>query len=175
MRRLTLLLAFALAVTGLVVPTIAQGADGPKKLNAFLYVDTVNGSSPAAGTPRRPISCTQTNTYARGEQIVFRAWGSDAETGAILSTENVDYAYVTFPGQPNLKMGWGAHGAASNRVWFWTAWLRIPADYPLGDGTARIVFKTDEGKFATYEFAFTVVPTLKTAQKAAIKTAKKKK
>jgi hypothetical protein len=174
MRRLTLLLAFALAVTGLVVPTIAQGAEGPKKLNAFLYVDTVNGSRPAAGTPRRPISCTQTNTFIRGEQLVFRIWGSDAETGAILSTENVEYAYVKFPGQPNLKLSWGPHGATSNRVWFWTAWLLVPADYPLGEATARVVFKTDEGKFGAYDYPFTVVPALKTAQKSAIKTTRKK-
>ena len=70
---------------------------------------------------------------------------------------------MTFPGQPNLKMNWGAHGATSNRVWFWTTALIIPADFPLGDATAKIVFKTEEGTFGKSDYAFTVVPALKTA------------
>lgn len=166
MRRLTLLVGLALALTALVVPALAQAADGPKKLDAFLYVDTVNGSRPSPGTKPRPIGCTQTNNFTRGEQMVFRVWGTDAATGAILSTENVAYAYVKFPGLPNAKLNWGAHGATTNRVFFWTWAVNIPADYPLGDGTARIVIKTDDGKFGTFDYAFTVVPALKTAAKA---------
>ena len=105
----------------------------------FLYVDTVNGTRPAGAKPR-PLGCTQTNYFARGEQVVFRVWGSEAATGDILSTENVKYAYVKIPGQPNMKLNWGAHGTAPNRVWFWTAAWIIPKDYPLGvgDGSDRL-------------------------------------
>ena len=128
MKRLFLLLG-ALAVFGaLAAPAFAQV---PEKLNVFLYVDTVNGTRPVGAKPR-PIGCTQTNVFQRGEQVVFRIWGSEADTGAVLSTENVKYAYVKLPGQPNLKLNWGAHGSSTNRVWFWTsAWI-VPADYPLG-------------------------------------------
>lgn len=173
MTRLTLLLGLVVAAVALVVPTVAQGADGPKKLDAFLYVDTVNGSRPALAKPR-PIGCTQTNNFVRGEQMVFRVWGTDAATGNALTTENIDYAYVKFPGMDNQKLNWGAHGATTNRVWFWTAPIALPADYPLGDGVAHIVMKTDDGKFATYDYAFTIVPVLKTtAKKTSVKTTKK--
>ena len=65
----------------------------------------------------------------------------------------------SFPGlAAPLKLGWGAHGATSNRVWFWTAAWIIPADYPLGDATAKIVFKTEDDTFGIYEFEDTVVP-----------------
>ena len=66
--------------------------------------------------------------------MVFRVWGTDAATGDVLSTENVSDGYVTFPGMANQKLNWGAHGATTNRVWFWTAAVNLPADYPLGAG-----------------------------------------
>lgn len=174
MRRALLLAGFVAAVIALVVPTIAQGATGPTKLDAFIYVDTVNGTRPA-GAPPRPIGCTQSNTFIRGEQMVFRVWGTIAATGDILSTENVDEGYVTFPGMGNQKLNWGAHGATSNRVWFWTAAVNLPADYPLGAGTARVVFKTDEGKTGTYDYQFTIVPALKATAKATSKATSKAK
>lgn len=160
MKRVLLMIGLAVGVLA-AVPSLGQAAD-PPKLDVLLYVDTVNGTRPVGAKPR-PIGCTQTNTFTRGEQLVFRVWGTQSSTGDILSTENVRYAYVKFPGLPNLKLNWGAHGAASNRVWFWTSAVIIPADYPLGDATARIVFKTEEGTFGGYDYAFTVVPALKTA------------
>ena len=123
----------------------------------FLYADTVNGTRPAGAKPR-PVGCTQTNTFKRGEQLVFRIWGSEASTGSILSTENVKYAYVKIPGQPFAGLNWGAHGATTNRVWFWTAAWNIPADFPLGTTTFRIVFKTEANKFGIYDHVVTITP-----------------
>ena len=156
MRRLFLIFGVVAVIGALAAPALAQA---PDKLNVFLYVDTVNGSRPAPGTERRPIGCTQWTNWKRGEQVVFRIWGSVADTGAILNTENVKYAYVSIPGQPNLKLNWGAHGAQTNRVWFWTAAWIVPADYPLGSLTARIVFKTEENKFGRYDYDMTIIPT----------------
>ncbi len=160
MKRLMLVVGLAVAASAILIPSLAQAADPPKKLDVMLYVDTVNGSRPAAGTARRKVSCTQTNVFVRGEQQVFRVWGTIAGSGDILSSENVKYAYVTVPGSPNIKMSWGAHGATSNRVWFWTMAWNLPADAPLGESTAKIVFKTEEDEFGTYEFKYTIVPKL---------------
>ena len=155
MRRLLLLLGVVAALGAVAAPAFAQV---PEKLNVFLYVDTVAGTRPVGVKPRA-IGCSQSNTWKRGEQVVFRAWGSEAETGAILSSENVKYAYVKIPGQPNLKLNWGSHGAATNKVWFWSnAWI-IPADYPLGALTARIVFKTESNTFGFYDHEMTINPT----------------
>jgi len=163
MKRLMLLIGLAVTAIAILVPSLAQAADPPKKLDVMLYVDTVNGTARAPGTSARPRGgCTQTNVYTRGEQQVFRVWGTVAGSGDVLSTENVAYAYVTVPGTPNLKLNWGAHGATTNRVYFWTAAWILPADYPLGEATAKVVFKTEEGTFGTYEYKFTVVPALKT-------------
>ena len=172
MKRLLLMMGLAVAASAILVPSLAQAADPPKKLDVMLYVDTVNGSRPSAGVARRKVSCTQTNVFIRGEQQVFRIWGSVAGSGDILSTENVKYAYVTVPGSPNLKLGWGAHGATSNRVWFWTAAWNLPADAPLGESTAKIVFKTEDDAFGIYEFKYNIVPQLNVTAKKKAATVK---
>ena len=155
MRRLLLLAGLVALLGAVAAPALAQ----VPKLNVFLYVDTVNGTRPAPGTPPRPIGCTQSNNFKRGEQVVFRIWGSVADSGAVLSTENVKYAYVKVPGQANMKLSWGAHGATTNRVWFWTTPWIVPSDYPLGAVTARIVFKTEDNKFGLYDYDMTIVPS----------------
>jgi hypothetical protein len=96
---------------------------------------------------------------------VFRIWGTEAPTGSILSTENVKYAYVKIPGQPNLKLNWGAHGATSNRVWFWTAAWIIPKNYPLGTAATQIVFKTENNTFGRYDYELQIVPNLAAKKK----------
>jgi hypothetical protein len=164
MKRLMLVIGLAITASAILIPSLAQAADAPAKLDVMLYVDTVNGSRPVGAKPR-PQSCTQTNVYTRGEQQVFRVWGTVAGTGDILSTENVKYAYVSIPGTPNIKLNWGSHGSATNKVWFWAAAWNLPADYPLGDVTAKIVFKTEDDTFGQYDYKFTVVPQLKTAAK----------
>jgi hypothetical protein len=168
MRGLVLALGLVIALGALAASAAAQT---PAKQDVFLYVDTVNGSRPVGVAPR-PFSCTQTNNFKRGEQVVFRIWGSEAATGDILSTANVAEAFVTVPGiaEP-LKLNWGAHGAQSNRVWFWTAAWVIPASYPLGTVTVRVDFKTEAGKAARYDYTLTVTPS---ALKAKKKTARKK-
>ena len=128
------------------------------KLDIALYVDSVNGTRPAAAAPR-PGGCTQTNVFKRGEQFVLRTWGTDIATGDVLSSENVDTATFTVPGVATpITLNWGAHGATSNRVWFWTNFWNIPADYPLGDAVVRVSFKTDSGKVGTFDYSITIIP-----------------
>jgi len=134
------------------VPTTAN------PLSVSIYVDTVNGTSPAAGVARRLIGCTQTNVFKRGEQLVVRSWAVDMGSGEVLSSANVDTASATVPGAQPLTLNWGAHGATTNRVWFWsTPWI-IPADYPLGETTVNIAYKTDEGKTGLYPYKITIIP-----------------
>jgi hypothetical protein len=126
-------------------------------MNVSLYVDSVNGTRPTGAAPR-PVGCTQTNVYKRGEQFVLRSWGADLGSGNILTADNVDTAMATIPGAPNLTLNWGAHGVAGSQVWYWTGAWNIPADYPLGDASVHVVFKTDDGKIGTYDYKITIIP-----------------
>ena len=49
MKRLMLVIGLAITASAILIPSLAQAADPPKKLDVMLYVDTVNGSRPAAG------------------------------------------------------------------------------------------------------------------------------
>ena len=100
--------------TAPVAANPAVPADG--KLDVALYVDSVNGTRPAGTTPR-PVGCTQTNVFKRGEQFVLRTWGSEMATGSVLSTENVATATLTVPGvtavHAQLGRARGDHRTAS--------------------------------------------------------------
>lgn len=137
-------------------PTPATTAFAPS-LDVSLYVDTVNGTRPAGAAPR-PVGCTQTNTYKRGEQAVFRVWGTDLATAELLTNENVSTAVVQIPGRADLQLSWAAHGTAPNKVFFWANAWDIPKDYPLGEISAKVVLTLDSGKTGTYEQRMTIVP-----------------
>ena len=153
----TAMLTIAAAPPAAPTAPVSPGTALPAKVPVSLYVDTVNGSRPAAAAPR-PIGCTQTNVFKRGEQLVLRTWGVELSTGDILSDENVDTASFSVPGQPAVKLNWGAHGATGAKVWFWTNAWNIPSDYPLGDVTIKVTFKTDSGKTGTLDYPITIIP-----------------
>lgn len=129
---------------------------GPATL--ALYVDSVNGTAPA-GTQPRPIGCTQTNIYHRGERVVIRSWGNVLASGAVLNNDTVDTATFSIPGvTPDVQMAWGAHGATGAKVWFWTNFWIVPNDYPLGEAMVTVTFKTLDGKTGQYQYPITIIP-----------------
>jgi len=135
-------------------PAPAGATAAPVKSDLAIYVDTVNGTSPV-GVAKRPVGCSQTNVFRRGEQVVIRVWGFDLTTGDTLSNDNVDTATATITGvAAPLKLGYGAHGT----VYFWsTPWI-VPASFPLGDVTIHVAFKTDAGKAGSFDYPITIVP-----------------
>ena len=136
--------------------TAGAGATGTA-LDAALYVDTVNGTRPV-GAAARPIGCSQTNVYKRGEQVVVRVWGTDLSTTDVLSTDNVNTAHFSIAGQPDVTLNYGPHGTVGSQVYFWAnAWI-IPATYPMGETTIHVVFKLESGKTATYDYTINVIP-----------------
>ena len=138
-------------------PAPTASTAGVSSSDVALYVDTVNGTQPV-GAPKRPVGCTQTNVYKRGEQVVLRVWGFDLAAGAVLSTDNIDTATYAIPGQAPGTLNYGAHGAVGAKVWFWSAPWIVPAAFPLGDMTIHITFKTDSGKTGTYDHVVTIIP-----------------
>lgn len=122
-----------------------------------LYMDAVNGTQPV-GAPKRPVGCSQANVYKRGEQVVVRVWGFDLSAGATLSTDNVDTATYSIPGQPTAPITYGAHGAVGAKVFFWSAPWIVPATFPLGDVTIHVAIKTVSGKTGMFDLPITIIP-----------------
>jgi len=136
------------------VPAGNAGAGTGQSLNLALYVDTVAGTGPV-GIAKRPIGCTQTNVYKRGEQVVVRTWGTDLATGNVLTNDNVNAAHITVAGMPDATLNYGAHGV----VYFWSAPFNVPANYPLGATTIHVVFSTESGKTGTFDYVINVIPS----------------
>lgn len=156
MKTLYVTFAAAAIAAAVAVPATAQSPYPGKKAPIVAYSDTVSGAS---GSVKAPRSCTQYSNFRRNQRVVFRAWAVDSSTGQALGADTVAYAYIKIPGQPNLKLNWGPHGAVGNKVTFWSAGWTVPADYPLGVVAYKIVFKTDDGRFGTY-----VQPPIDTAR-----------
>jgi hypothetical protein len=96
--------------------------------------------------------------FKRGEQFVLRAWGTDVSTTDLLTSDNVSEAHASIPGVPDLKLNWGAHGTAPNKVFFWSAPWDIPTTYPLGQAVVHVVFTLEGGKSGTYDYPITIIP-----------------
>jgi hypothetical protein len=126
-------------------------------LDVSLYVDTVNGTRPAAAAPRA-IGCSQTNVYKRGEQLVLRTWGVELATSNVLSSDNVSAAHFSITGQPDVVLNYGAHGVVGNQVFFWANAWNIPATYPLGETTIHVAFTLESGKTGSYDFPINIIP-----------------
>ena len=150
MKTFRLAVGATILVGAVAAPSYAQ--TGPpaypaERVGIAMYVDTVTSSR---GEVRLPRTCTQTNYFPRRARVVFRMWAVDSRTGQALTPLDVKYVYVKIPGQPNLGMNFGPHGAAGARVNFWSAAWAIPADYPLGVVPFRIVLKTEDGRFGIF-------------------------
>jgi hypothetical protein len=148
MKSLKLAFVTAVVVGAFAVPAAAQAPYPASKVDVAVYADTVSSSR---GDVKLARVCTQANSFPRKARVVFRAWAVDTKTGQALGDLDVKYAYIKIPGQPNLKLNWGAHGAVGAKVNFWSAAWAIPADYPLGVVPFRIVFKTSDNRFGTYQ------------------------
>jgi hypothetical protein len=138
------------AASDSAAPGNAAAAPPPfpsNKVEIAMYADTVSSSR---GEVKQSRVCTQTNYFPRRSRVVFRMWAVDTKTGLALTALDVSTVYVRIPGQPNLNMNFGPHGAAANRVNFWSAAWAIPADYPLGVVPFRIIVRTVDGRTGTY-------------------------
>jgi hypothetical protein len=136
------------AVAGVIASPVGAQAPYPgRAVEIGVYADTVSSSR---GDVKLARVCTQTNSFPRKARVVFRSWAVDTKSGKALGADEIRYAYVKIPGQPNLALNWGSHGAVGNKVNFWSAAWAIPADYPLGVVPFKIVFKTEDGRFGTY-------------------------
>ena len=133
------------------------GSVSSTNFDVALFGDTVNGTRPL-NAPPRPVGCTQTNVYKRGEQLVARAMGYQLSDGTVLDLANVTDAHFTIPGQTDTLLNWGAHGPVGQKVSYWTGAWNIPVDYPLGDINVHMVFHTVGGKTGALDYPITIIP-----------------
>jgi hypothetical protein len=147
----------ALAVVGLGSAVIASGvpaADPPPpswpgaKAQVFMWGDTVTAPSSFGTIPA--VAGKQENFFTRTAGVKFRMYAVDLKTKKVLTPIDVRYAYVAIPGQPNLKLTYGKQGTAATAPHLWTAVWSIPADYPLGVVSFRILVRTKTNRGGSF-------------------------
>lgn len=156
MKRLAVLLGAAIAALAFAMPAMADDAApatpvgnfSVAKTDLMLYVDTITSSR---GDVKQKRSCWQTSIFQRGNRVVWRMWVVDAASGKPLTADDVKYVYIKVPGSPNLPFSFGKHGSLNISPYFWTAVFAVPADYPLGTLAYKVVVKSKDGRFGTFE------------------------
>ena len=146
MKLITALVA-GLVAAAFAAPAFAQEAPPTnpwpgKKTKIAFWVGTVTaGPGESIYGVNAASACVETNLFPRGEGVVFRMAAFNARTGEIIEADDVKYAYIKIPGQPNLALRYTPHGRVATAPWYWGKRWDIPLDYPLGVVNFEIVVK----------------------------------
>ena len=151
MKRLLALAIVALGATGTATAVRAAEAPPPSwppsKMQVFIWADTVTAPSSTGQTPA--VLGKQENFFTRGAAVKFRMFAVDLKTKKVLTPSDVRFAYVTIPGQPNLKLTYAKQGTGTAPS-LWAGTWTIPPDYPLGVVAFRIVVRTKSNRFGAF-------------------------
>lgn len=144
MRRILVILAGTLVAVGLAAVSGAQTPGetpfpAPKISNVFVAAQTVTAPGHSLGEG------ALNNYFKQGEKVVFRAFAAHMKTGRVLTAEDVKYFYVRIPGQPPLKLAYGA-----DERWPWTATWTIPADFALGLVNFKVLVQTTSRAYGSF-------------------------
>lgn len=119
------------------------------KTKVFIAADTVTATSIYGYVPA--VLGKQENFFPRTAGVKFRMYAIDLKTKKVLTSKDVKFAYVTIPGQPNLKLAYGKQGKTAGAPRLWTGTWSIPADYPLGVVQFRILVKTKSKRVGSFQ------------------------
>ena len=148
-------LALAAIAAGALVTGTAASAEAPPpswpsaKGQVFIAGDTVTARSKYGYVP--PVLGKQENFFPRTAGVKFRMYAIDLKTKKVLTAKDVKYAYVTIPGQPNVKLAYGKLGRTAGAPRLWTGTWSIPAEYPLGVVPFRILVKTNSKRVGSFQ------------------------
>jgi hypothetical protein len=152
MKRLLIAAAAVLGAAAFAATVLAAEAPPswpPGKLQVFVAADTVTAPSSYGHVPAQIGK--QENFFPRTAGVMFRMYAVDLKTKKVLTAKDVKYAYVTIPGQPNLKLKYGKVGTAADAPELWTGVWSIPPDYPLGVVEFRVLVKTNAKRVGAFQ------------------------
>lgn len=133
--------AAALAVAGAVAPAFADALPM-----------AVSGDTVLSGP------CVQANTFKRNDRIVFRAHVIDTATGADLDASGMQSVVAELPDGSKFDLEFGDHPPENSTAHFWSVGWTVPADYPTGTLSYKIVATNKAGQSVTFE-PFKVFPS----------------
>lgn len=114
----------AVTATALAVTPGETPFPSPTIVSLFVTTNTVTGPGSVLGEG------VVANRFPGGSTVVFNVFAADAKTKSVLTGDDVKYAYIKIPGQPNVKLTYVAP-TARNGTNFTGTWT-VPATYPTG-------------------------------------------
>jgi hypothetical protein len=142
-RKLVVLVAGIAAVTAVTATALAVTPGetpfpSPTIVSLFVTANTYTSAAPNVMTSRFPV----------GSTVTFNVFAADAKTKQVLTGDDVKYAYIKIPGQPNVKLTYVAP-TVRNGTNFTGTWT-IPASQPTGIVQFVTRFQSKDKKFGNF-------------------------
>jgi hypothetical protein len=131
---LTAVTATALAVTPGETPF-----PSPTIKDLMVTANTSNGSAPDA---------ILTSRFQHNATVVFRVFAANVKTKQVLTAQDVRYAFIKIPNQPNVRLTYQAP-TTRNGANFVGTW-QVPTLYPLGLVDFTVRFQTQNRLFGNF-------------------------
>jgi len=132
----------ALTATALAVVPGETPFPSPTIVSLFVTANTYTGAGGAGGAD------IMSSRFPAGATVAFKVFAADATTKNVLTANDVRYAYIKIPGQPNVKLTYVAP-TQRNGTNFTGTWT-IPANYPAGVVEFTTRFQSKSKKYGNF-------------------------
>jgi hypothetical protein len=102
--------------------------------------------------------CVQSNRFKHADVIVFRAHVVDTKTGEDMTGDDLTSVVAQLPDGSSFPLKYGQHPPKNPQQSYWTVAWPVPADYPTGTISYKIVATNKAGETATFE-PFKIMPS----------------
>ncbi len=143
-------LAIAVSAALLAMPGAALAQNGPR---LFFAGDMVVSPPKGAQGP----SCVLSSQFKHNEEVVWRVRVLDQD-GNPVTDKDVKGIQVVLSSGETFNMRYGGHPHTNPADSFWSAGWKIPAEYPAGAISYKVVATTDQGSTQSWE-PFNVAPS----------------
>jgi hypothetical protein len=148
MNRIGKQLAVGLSLALIGLPAAAF-ADGTLFFSGDMVISPPKG---AAGA-----HCVLSSQFLHNDEVVFRVRVLD-QTGAAVTDKDLKSLEVQLSSGETFKMRYGGHPHDKPLDSFWAVGWKIPADYPAGSISYKVVATTEQGDTQTWQ-PFNVAPS----------------
>lgn len=96
--------------------------------------------------------------FKPGSSVVFRAYAVDPKSHKVVDPKVVKYFYVTIPGQPNIKLTYGATAPGASSGLPWSGVWNVPTSY-VGGVPFKILIKVQDKTGKVFKGQFVQMPS----------------
>jgi hypothetical protein len=119
----------------------------------FIYVETLATERVSNYGVAATVNCLNTNTFKRGQRIVYRFEALDPTTGKRVTDADAASVKVRLPHGEELTARWSQRGGGRvpDAPWMWNTTWDIPLDYPVGALDYQITVTLKDGRTSTWK------------------------